>query len=333
MLVKSVIAERENIGAVKMTRILRDGSLSVVKGYDFYRVMPREKVSEYDSVKEAISSNIGCADSPVLIHENCKDIIKSSVELGLEPLLVKDQHSIVKKLEELYTQHRKPSAVIFDYDNPEINPHNYLREIYINQNLGIFRNVNVIVTNFAESSNMMVDTINVLGVNCSPRKNGDSKRLIVEELSRYWSGPYYNNITVDLDGISECVACGGHQKNCRPECVFDDQMVTLKPLVMKSDVLLLSSPVYMDLPTARAVAFLSRLTGETKYNRRAFIGKFASVLSPSWCSGTKNVISSLNNALEMMGFTIQGRSSREYVKLWQDNKTRGGVPNDYFYPE
>jgi multimeric flavodoxin WrbA len=104
-------------------------------------------------------------------------------------------------------------------------------------------------------------------------------------------------------------------------------------LMDETDVMLIGSPVYMDAPTSRTLAFLSRLTGQTKFNRRAYIGKHAAALSPGWCSGTKAVISTLTNALEMMGFTIQGRSTREYVGLWPDKKTRGGVPHDFYWPD
>ena len=37
-------------------------------------------------------------------------------------------------------------------------------------------------------------------------------------------------------------------------------------------------------------------------------------------------------ACEMLGFTIEGRSTREYVVLWKDKKLRGGMTrNDTFY--
>jgi len=244
-----------------------------------------------------------------------------------------DTSAVIKKLESMYEQREIPSDVIFDYTNPRTNIHNFLRELYIKQNLHIFRNIPVSIVNYSEEDKQLVDPIKVLAVNGSPRKNGDTKRMLKQEVDRYWTGPYYNTSFIDLENIEECIGCGGHQKNCKPECVIEDQMFDLVPKVKDTDVLLLGSPVYMDLPTSRTLAFLSRLTGETKRNRRTYIGKYASTLSSAWCSGTKPVISSLNNALEMMGFTIQGRSSREHIQLWKDDKTRGGVPEDFYWPD
>lgn len=244
-----------------------------------------------------------------------------------------DKQQLFRQLEEMYEKRVIPEGILFDYQNPKINVHDFLRDIYIKQNNSAFRNMPISIVNYNGEENPLISQIKVLAVNGSPRKKGDTRRLLEQEVERYWTGPYYSSEFVNLDSIEECLGCGGHQKNCRPECVIDDQMDELIPKVKDADVLILGSPVYMDLPTSRTIAFLSRLTGETKRNRRAYIGKYASSVSSAWCSGTKTVTSSLNNALEMMGFSIQGRSSRENIKLWRDGKTRGGVPEDFYWPD
>ena len=96
--------------------------------------------------------------------------------------------------------------------------------------------------------------------------------------------------------------------------------------LITSDAMLLGSPVYLDMPTPQTVAFLTRLTCMAENTNRTFFeGKKAYLLSTSWCSGTKTCIHTMFGACEMLGFTIDGRSSREYVRLWKDNKLRGGM--------
>ena len=329
MRIKKIIPLKEKISSEKTTIIDESGNKKVIQGNDFFRIIPTE--SEYDKdIQTILESEF--AEGNILVAGNYK-IGEIAEKYSINSITIKNQQNLIKTLEEMYAKKIKPNGVVFDYNYHQVSPHTYLHEIYVKQNLNMFRHLPVIVLNYDGDSSLMVSKIKVLAVNGSPRKNGDTKRLLREEVSKYWTGPYYESSFIDLKSISECLACGGHQKNCEPDCIIDDQMKELLPKVKETDVLLLGSPVYMDLPTARTIAFLSRLTGQTKFNRRAYIGKYASALSPAWCSGTKAVIGALTNALEMMGFEIQGRSSREYIKLWADEKTRGGVPDDFFWPE
>lgn len=333
MLVKSIIPKGKR---VEQKRIMHSGTskpASVTDVHEFYRAEPLEVVGEFQDYSHAFNQLLNQRrDGIVIVSTDNEDISGAVKDSNLEPIITTKQEGIVGALEALYDQHKRPTAVVFEYTEPRTNVHAYVRDIYMQQNLHVFRNIPVLITGYTGRSQPIIDPIKVLAVNGSPRRNGDTKRLLKEEIDKYWTGPYYQSTILDLQHIVECVACGGHQKKCEPDCIVDDQMTRITPLVKNANVLLLGSPVYMDLPTARTVAFLSRLTGQTKFNRRAFIGKYATAVSPAWCSGTKAVISSLTNALEMMGFTIQGRSTREYVALWPDAKTRGGVPHDFYWP-
>ncbi|MBW3022668.1 NAD(P)H-dependent oxidoreductase [Candidatus Woesearchaeota archaeon] len=335
MLVKKIIPIEAKVSSTKTTVVDEAGDKNVVQGRDFLKVLPQEEVVKLgDNTLENIKS--------VLDEENLRGgIILSNIQSSImkklkkytEHVQITSQPNVIKILEDLYDKRIEPKAIIFDYNNHYVNPHGYIHEIYIKQNLHIFRHLPVILIDYSGNDKPMIDKIKVLAVNGSPRKNGETKKMLKDEINKYWTGLYYESSIADLKDMRECLACGGHQKNCEPECKIDDQMKELLPKVKGTDVLLVGSPVYMDLPTARTIAFLSRLTGQTKFNRRAYIGKHASALSPAWCSGTKAVIGALTNALEMMGFEIQGRSSREYIKLWADDKTRGGVPDDFYWPD
>lgn len=89
---------------------------------------------------------------------------------------------------------------------------------------------------------------------------------------------------------------------------------------------MLGSPVYLDMPTPQMVAFLTRLNCKAENtNREFFRDKKAYLVATSFCSGTKTVLHTMMGACEMLGFTIEGRSTREYITLWQDDKLRGGM--------
>uniref|UniRef100_UPI00402638FA NAD(P)H-dependent oxidoreductase n=1 Tax=Candidatus Scatousia sp. TaxID=3085663 RepID=UPI00402638FA len=92
-----------------------------------------------------------------------------------------------------------------------------------------------------------------------------------------------------------------------------------------SDVML-GSPVYLDMPTPQTVAFLTRLNCMAENtDRKFFANKVIHLVSTAFCSGTKTCIHAMMGACEMLGFTIKGRSSREYIVKWSDKKLRGGL--------
>ena len=122
--------------------------------------------------------------------------------------------------------------------------------------------------------------------------------------------------------LQGCVNC----PKCIEGCNVKDIMQKIIEELKDADAMLLGSPVYLDMPTAQTVAFLTRLNCMAENTNRTFFeGKKAYLLSTSWCSGTKTCIHTMFGACEMLGFTIEGRSSREYIRLWKDNKLRGGM--------
>lgn len=124
------------------------------------------------------------------------------------------------------------------------------------------------------------------------------------------------------DGISACNFC----ETCQFGCRIKDQFQTIVNAIIESERILIGSPVYLDFPSPKLLAFLSRFGFMTeKDDRRIPEGKKVHILACGYCSGTKTVIHSLMGALEMCGFTIEGRSTKEYIALWKDGKIRGGM--------
>ena len=293
----------------------------------FSGVLPYEDTQDYADVPSALLDTFQKPRGIIVVMEDDTVLEHEVLALGAQAVAARGE-GVLATLERLYAERKTPLGIVFDHGCRAAGP--FLHEIYLRPQHHMYRTLPVAIINYQTDT---PQRIRIVAVNGSPRTNGDTKRMLEEEIKRYWTNAYTDVRKADLEHITECLACGGHQKKCRPGCVIDDQMTELLPLVKDCDALLIGSPVYMDLPTSRIVAFLSRLTLETKHNRRAYIGKHAYAFATGYCSGTKAVIGAINNALEMMGFDIPGRSSREYIELWKDGKTRGGVPDEWSWPE
>jgi multimeric flavodoxin WrbA len=170
--------------------------------------------------------------------------------------------------------------------------------------------------------------------------NEDKMKLVIISGSPHASGSTikaldkYGEYLVKIHGITEIskhilpVGLKGCQdcKKCNIDCNIKDECQNIFNDIENADYVLFGSPVYLDMPTAQMIAFLTRLNCKAENtNREFFKGKKALCLATAFCSGTKTVIHTMFGALEMLGFTIEGRSSREYIQKWSDKKVRGGM--------
>lgn len=131
------------------------------------------------------------------------------------------------------------------------------------------------------------------------------------------------------DNIRACVDCGPGK--CVKGCRYKDQFQEIVAALEDAAAVLIGSPVYLDMPTAKVTAFLSRLNCYAEPTKREFFrGKKVYLHANGYCSGTKKVISSMMGACEMLGFIIPGRSTSEYMLLWKDKKIRGGVTGGWW---
>lgn len=132
----------------------------------------------------------------------------------------------------------------------------------------------------------------------------------------------YFKLPINLNG---CINC----KQCKIDCNIKDEFQEIVKKIETADTVMLGSPVYLDMPTPQMVAFLTRLNSKAENtNREFFKNKKVLLVATGYCSGTKTTIHAMMGACEMLGFTIEGRSSREYISLWQDNKLRGGMTKE-----
>jgi len=131
------------------------------------------------------------------------------------------------------------------------------------------------------------------------------------------------------DDIRACVDCGPGK--CIKGCQYKDQFQEIAAALENATAILIGSPVYLDMPTAKVTAFLSRLNCYAESTKREFFrDKKVYLHANGYCSGTKKVIDAMMGACEMLGLTIPGRSTTEYIILWKDKKIRGGFGNGYW---
>ena len=129
----------------------------------------------------------------------------------------------------------------------------------------------------------------------------------------------YFHLPTNMQG---CINCA----KCVPNCNIKDNLQDILNEMETATDVMIGSPVYLDMPTPQTVAFLTRLNCMAENTNRAFFrGKKIHLVATGFCSGTKTCIHTMMGACEMLGFTIEGRSTREYIVKWSDKKLRGGM--------
>ena len=163
--------------------------------------------------------------------------------------------------------------------------------------------------------------------NGSPHGNGHTKQAISEYAEFLIKTKGYSKVSV-IDIPQNLTGCRGCEK-CVQGCISGNNKPWLDQAILhikEADGVMLGSPVYLDMPTAQVIAFLTRLNSMAESTDREFFkGKKMYIITVAYCSGTKSVAHTLMGAAEMLGFDIEGRSTREHIVLWKDMKLRGGM--------
>lgn len=165
-------------------------------------------------------------------------------------------------------------------------------------------------------------------INGSYRKNGTTTRClqartnkILEMENIVWLKEMW--IPDDFRGCLHCQTC---DKKCY---YFNDEFIQFIQAIRESSHILIGTPVYLDFPSPKLLALLSRLTCMAEStNRKFFKGKKVYLHANGYVSETKTTIGILMRACEMLGFDILGRSTSEYIEKWNDKKVRGGITQE-----
>ena len=97
----------------------------------------------------------------------------------------------------------------------------------------------------------------VLGIYASPRKGGNSDRLLDRALEGARSaGADVARVYARELNMCGCIECGGCDET--GQCVVQDDMQSVYPLLRESDVVILSSPIFFYGLTAQVKALIDR---------------------------------------------------------------------------
>lgn len=99
-----------------------------------------------------------------------------------------------------------------------------------------------------------MNTVSIAG---SPRKDGNSDRILsylLGEIKRFSNTDEFNLRDMSFKGCIGCMAC----KEMFDECVLNDDLKSVLNLMKKSEVLILSSPVYFRDVSSLMKMFIDR---------------------------------------------------------------------------
>ena len=127
--------------------------------------------------------------------------------------------------------------------------------------------------------------MNVLIINGSPRKNGNTS-IALEEMKKVFEE---NDVCTEIvqvgnQNVRGCIACG----RCAElgKCVFDDIVNELAPKFEKADGLVIASPVYYASANATLIAVLDRLFYSTHFDKTMKVGASVVCARRGGCSAT-----------------------------------------------
>ncbi len=155
-----------------------------------------------------------------------------------------------------------------------------------------------------------MEVIKVLGLNASPRKYGNTYKLLeiaLETASIY--GAETKLIHIYDYNIKPCEGClSDEQLACRPPCINDDDSWVLMKEILESDVLIIATPVFWYGPSGHLKNLIDKLT---IFENMIFIdgkswveGKVAGFIAVGAEAGAMMTIAYLMSVLNSFGYLI-----------------------------
>lgn len=136
----------------------------------------------------------------------------------------------------------------------------------------------------------------VLGIACSPRKNGNTEILTKHALAGAVAYGAETEIwTVSGKDLKPCDAC----RSCiekKGKCHINDDMQALYPKVISADGIIFSSPSYFESVSAQGKIVIDRLF--CLYNMHKLTNKVAAVISVAGSSGHEGVYAPFRNFIQ-----------------------------------
>jgi multimeric flavodoxin WrbA len=150
---------------------------------------------------------------------------------------------------------------------------------------------------------------NVIAINGSPRKNGNTSILMrhaIEELER--EGITTEEVNLGGHVARGCTACMKCMENRDGHCVFDDDIVnTCIDKMAGADGIILGSPVYFLDVTAEMKALIDRAGFVSMVNGDLFQRKAGVAITVMRRAGATTTLNTLFNFMVFSGMIIPGK--------------------------
>ena len=182
----------------------------------------------------------------------------------------------------------------------------------------------------------MAETLKVLILNGSPRKNGNTS-VAIGEMEKVFaqSGVEAETVQIGQLDVRGCIACG----TCfeRGKCVFDDIVNELAPKFEAADGLVIASPVYYASANATLIACLGRLFYSTHFDKTMKVGASVVCARRGGCSATFDelnkyfTISNMPIASGQYWNSIHGRERGEAEMDEEGKQTMRGLARNMVF--
>ncbi len=165
----------------------------------------------------------------------------------------------------------------------------------------------------------MEKKIKILGINASPRKYGNTYKLLKVSLEAAEKlGANVELIHLYDYNIKPCIGClSDVQKACQYPCVIDDDGKTILEKILKSDGLIIATPTYWYGPSGHLKNLIDRMTAFENMifvtGRSLVEGKVAGFIAVGNDSGNVLAISYMMVVLNSMGFIIPPWALAYYI--------------------
>ena len=166
----------------------------------------------------------------------------------------------------------------------------------------------------------------VVAFNCSPRKEGDTSRMIKDVFKVLESeGIKTELIQVGGTDVHGCRACGACAKNKNMRCILDDDIINLCiQKMVEADGIIIGSPTYFSDLTTEAKALIDRAGYVIRQNGTPIRKKVGAAVVAARRTGGIHTFDSINHLFLACEMVVVG-SSYWNVSL---AKAEGDYDND-----
>lgn len=146
----------------------------------------------------------------------------------------------------------------------------------------------------------------ILAINCSPRKNGNTSRMLKTVLAAAEASAYDTELyQAGGKPVSGCKACGGCSTN-KGFCATDDWVNELYPKMKSADAIIIGSPTYFADCTPEAKAVMDRAGYISRKDGFSFCRKIGAAVCPARRAGSIHAIDSINHFFLINDMIVPG---------------------------